>query len=428
MKKFDYEAKIEVVPHEPGCYLMRDKRGKIVYIGKAKDLKNRVRSYFRASGDTRAFVARLPYVLGDIEYIITANEKEAIILENTLIKEHKPKYNVQLKDDKNFLSLRINMSHEWPRVDVVRKQKKDGAKYFGPYHSASAIRRTLKVLNKYFRLRTCPDSVLNNRSRPCLQYQIKRCPGPCVFDLDRDAYMQHVQEAVMFLEGRGDELVNGLKDKMMQASEELEYELAAHYRDQIQAISKVLEQQVAVTTNQVDRDAFGFYREGDRLTLQILFIRSGKLEGARSFSYKDQTFPAEEVLSSFLNLYYSSGNDLPQEILLPIEFDQSEVESFEELFSEMAGRRVYLQTPKRGQKKALVDTAMTNAKHSFEDEHDKEDRAKDLLDKLGGALNLRNYPERIECYDVSNMQGKQIVGSRVCFMGGQPEKLSLIHI
>jgi excinuclease ABC subunit C len=427
MKKFDYESKIEVLPHEPGCYLMRDKRGKIVYIGKAKDLKSRVRSYFRASGDTRAFVARLPYVLGDIEWIITANEKEALILENTLIKEHKPRYNVQLKDDKNFLSLRIDMDHPWPRVDVVRKQKKDGAKYFGPYHSASAIRRTLAVLNKHFRLRTCPDSVLNNRSRPCLQYQIKRCPGPCVFDLDRAEYLRHVQDAVMFLEGRGDELVDQLNSKMSAASEELEYELAAHYRDQIQAISKVLEQQVAVTTTQVDRDAFGFYREGDRLTIQVLFIRSGKLEGARSFSYKDQEFPDQEVISSFLNLYYSSGSDMPQEILLPIELEQSEVDSFEELLGEMAGRRVYMQTPQRGQKKALVDTAMTNAKHSFEDEHDKEDRAQDLLDKLAGRLNLRNYPERIECYDISNLQGKQIVGSRVCFMGGQPEKKEYRH-
>jgi excinuclease ABC subunit C len=398
-----------------------------VYIGKAKDLKSRVRSYFRASGDTRAFVARLPYVLGDIEWIITANEKEALILENTLIKEHKPRYNVQLKDDKNFLSLRIDMDHPWPRVDVVRKQKKDGAKYFGPYHSASAIRRTLAVLNKHFRLRTCPDSVLNNRSRPCLQYQIKRCPGPCVFDLDRAEYLRHVQDAVMFLEGRGDELVDQLNSKMSAASEELEYELAAHYRDQIQAISKVLEQQVAVTTTQVDRDAFGFYREGDRLTIQVLFIRSGKLEGARSFSYKDQEFPDQEVISSFLNLYYSSGSDMPQEILLPIELEQSEVDSFEELLGEMAGRRVYMQTPQRGQKKALVDTAMTNAKHSFEDEHDKEDRAQDLLDKLAGRLNLRNYPERIECYDISNLQGKQIVGSRVCFMGGQPEKKEYRH-
>lgn len=427
MKKFDYEAKIEVVPHEPGCYLMRNKRGTIVYIGKAKDLKNRVRSYFRASGDTRAFVARLPYVLGDIEYIVTANEKEAIILENTLIKEHKPRYNVQLKDDKNFLSLRIDMDHAWPRVQVVRKQKKDGAKYFGPYHSASAIRRTLKVLNKHFRLRTCPDSVLNNRSRPCLQYQIKRCPGPCVFDLDRDEYMGHVQDAIMFLEGRGDELVDNLQEAMMQASDELEYELAAHYRDQIQAISKVLEQQVAVTTKHVDRDAFGFYREGDRLTLQVLFIRDGKLEGARSFSYKDQEFPDAEVMSSFLNLYYSSGSDLPQEVLLPIELEASEVDSFEEIFSEMAGRRVYVQVPQRGQKKALIDTAMTNAKHSFEDEHDKEDRAQDLLDKLAKRLNLRNYPERIECYDISNLQGKQIVGSRVTFIGGQPDKSEYRH-
>ncbi len=427
MKKFDYESKIEVVPHEPGCYLMRDKRGKIVYIGKAKDLKNRVRSYFRASGDTRAFVSRLPYVLGDIEYIITANEKEALILENTLIKDHKPRYNVQLKDDKNFLSLRIDMDHPWPRVEVVRKQKKDGAKYFGPYHSASAIRRTLKVLNKHFRLRTCPDSVLKNRSRPCLQYQIKRCPGPCVFDLDRDDYMQHVGEAMMFLEGRGAELSENLQSKMMRASQDLEYELAAHYRDQIRAIEKVLEQQVAVTTKSVDRDAFGYHREGDRLTIQLLFIRGGKLEGARSFSYKDQEFPDREVLSSFLNLYYSSGSDLPQEILLPMELDDSEVDSFEELFSEMAGRRVYIQTPKRGQKKALITTAMTNAKHSFEDEHDKEDRAQDLLDKLAGRLDLKNYPERIECYDISNLQGKQIVGSRVCFIGGQPEKSEYRH-
>ncbi|MFP4600622.1 MAG: excinuclease ABC subunit UvrC [Persicimonas sp.] len=427
MKKFDYESKIQVVPHEPGCYLMRDKRGKIVYIGKAKDLKNRVRSYFRASGDTRAFVSRLPYVLGDIEYIITANEKEALILENTLIKEHKPRYNVQLKDDKNFLSLRIDMDHPWPRVEVVRKQKKDGAKYFGPYHSASAIRRTLKVLNKHFRLRTCPDSVLQNRSRPCLQYQIKRCPGPCVLDIDRDDYMQHVGEAMMFLEGRGAELSENLQSKMMQASQELEYELAAHYRDQIQAIEKVLEQQVAVTTKSVDRDAFGYHREGDRLTIQLLFIRGGKLEGARSFSYKDQEFPDQEVLSSFLNLYYSSGSDLPQEILLPMELEDSEVDSFEELFSEMAGRRVYIQTPKRGQKKALIDTAMTNAEHSFEDEHDKEDRAQDLLDKLAGRLDLKNYPERIECYDISNLQGKQIVGSRVCFIGGQPEKREYRH-
>lgn len=424
---FDYESKLEVMPDKPGCYLMKDKRGKIIYIGKAKNLRNRVRSYFQSSGDPRAFVARLPHLLGDIETIITANEKEAMILENTLVKEHKPKFNVRLKDDKNFLSLRIELDHEWPRVEVVRKQKKDRAKYFGPYHSAGAIRRTLNVLNKHFRLRTCPDTVLNNRSRPCLQYQIKRCPGPCVFDLDREAYMNHVEDAIMFLEGRGDELVDKLEDKMMEASKALEYEMAAHYRDQIQSIEKVMERQLAVNTKRVDQDAFGFYREGDRLTLQILFVRDGKMEGARSFSYQDQAFPDEEVLSSFLNLYYNSGNDLPQYILLPIELPESETDSFEELFGEISGRRVYVKAPQRGAKKALVDTAMANAKQSFEEEHDEEERARDLLDKLGGALKLRNYPRRIECYDVSNLQGTQIVGSRVTFIEGKPEKSEYRH-
>src|SRR5690554_1063047 len=422
MKIFDYEAKLALIPHEPGCYIMRDKRAKIVYIGKAKDLKNRVRSYFRASGDSRHFVARLPYILGDIEVIITGNEKEAILLENTLIKEHRPKFNIRLKDDKTYLSLRIDLKHPWPRVEVVRKRKDDGARYFGPYHSARSVRRTLHILNRYFKLRTCPDSVLNNRSRPCLQYQIKRCPAPCVFDLDRQEYMQNVQEVILFLEGRGTELVDGLTAKMLAASEALDFELAAHFRDQIQAINTVLEQQVAVTSARVDRDAIGFYRQGDRLTIQLLFVRGGKLEGARSFSYQDQEFPDAEVLSSFLNLYYNSGSEPPQEILLPMEIEASEVAHYEEIFGEIAHRRVYIQSPKRGPKKALLDVAMTNAKHSFEDEHKKAERANDLLDKLAKRLNLKHYPERIECFDISNLQGKQIVASQVTFIGGQPEK------
>ena len=426
-KKFDFEAKIELVPHEPGCYLMRDKRGKIVYIGKAKDLKNRVRSYFRASGDSRYFVARLPYVLGDIDFIVTANEKEAILLENTLIKEHKPRFNVRLKDDKNYLSLRIDMNAPWPRLEVVRKQKKDGARYFGPYHSARSVRRTLGIVNRYFNLRTCPDSVLNNRSRPCLQYQIRRCPAPCVFALDRDEYMKNVHAVTLFLEGRGTELVDTLTDKMLTASEAMEFETAAHFRDQIQAIKSVLEQQVAVSTHNVDRDAIGFYRQGDRLTIQLLFVRRGKLEGAQSFSYQDQEFPDVEVLSSFLNLYYNSGAELPREVLLPMAIEASELENFEEIFSEIAGHRVYIQIPQRGAKRALVDSAMANARHSFEDEHSQKERATDLLDKLAKRLNLKHYPERIECFDISNMQGKQIVASQVTFIGGQPDKTEYRH-
>lgn len=423
---FDYAARLKTIPHEPGCYLMRDKKGRIVYVGKAKDLKNRVRSYFQASGDPRPFVKALPRVLSDIETIITANEKEAMILENTLIKAHKPRYNVQLKDDKNFLSLRIDKSQKWPRVEVQRKKNKGKGLHFGPYHSANSLRQTLQLLNKHFQLRTCPDRVLENRRRPCLQYQIKRCPAPCVFDVDRKEYLQDVDQVIMFLEGRGDELLERLREKMFQASEDLEFELAARYRDQIKAIEKVLERQIAVGDHIIDRDAFGFYREGDRLTIQILFVRRGRLEGARAFSYRDQEFPDQEVLSSFLNLYYSAGNYLPKEILLPFELE-GEVEAIEEVFSEAANHRVYLLTPRRGAKKALVDTANTNAKHSFEEEHKKEERALDLLEKLQERLKLRQIPRRIECYDISNFQGRQIVGSRVVFLDGEPEKSEYRH-
>jgi excinuclease ABC subunit C len=424
---FDHEQALETIPHEPGCYLMKDTRGRVIYIGKAKDLNDRVRSYFQHSGDTRPFVARLPQVLGEIDTIITANEKEALILENTLIKDHKPRFNVRLKDDKNFLSIRIDTDAEWPRAEVVRQQEDDGATYYGPYSSAGAIRRTLNVINKHFQLRTCPDTVLNNRSRPCLQHQIGRCPAPCVKDIDRQEYMSHLEGAMMFLEGRGDELVDTIRQKMQEASDDLEFELAARYRDQLEAIEKVLERQLAVNSTDVDQDAFGFYREGDRVTLQVVFLRDGRMEGARAFSYSDQEFPDEEVLSSFLNVYYSSGNHIPREVLLPIDLPDSQIEAFEELLTEMADRRVYVKHPKRGKKKALVQTATKNAEHSFEAEHSKEERQRDLLQKLQSGLRLRNLPERIECYDISNLQGRQIVGSKVLFVDGEAEKSGYRH-
>lgn len=427
MTMFDWEAKSDVIPHEPGCYLMKDQRGKVVYVGKAKDLKNRVRSYFQPSGDQRMFVEALPRLLGDIEVIITASEKEAMILENTLIKQHQPRFNVKLKDDKNFLSLRIDTSADWPRVQVVRKQKKDKARYFGPYHTATSIRRTLNVLNRYFQLRTCPDSVLNNRSRPCLQYQIKRCPGPCVFDIDRDDYMQHVNDAIMFLEGRGDQLVTNLKSKMMTASDELEFELAAHYRDQIESIEKALQRQQAVSTEWIDRDVFGFHREGEHVTIQVMWVRKGKLEGAASHSFDDQAFPDAEVLSTFLNLYYASGKFIPKEMLLPLELPESELEAYEELLGEMKHERVYVKVPQRGSKAALIETANANARQSFQDEYSREVRVNDTLDKLAGRLRLSQFPERIECYDISNFMGKQIVGSMVVFEDGEPNKEEYRH-
>ncbi|MFB6351198.1 MAG: excinuclease ABC subunit UvrC [Bradymonadaceae bacterium] len=424
---FDHEAALETIPHEPGCYLMKDDRGRVIYIGKAKDLNDRVHNYFQQSGDPRPFVARLPMLLSDIDTIITSNEKEALILENTLIKRHQPRFNVELKDDKNFLSLRIDTDHEWPRVEVVRQQEDDGALYFGPYSSAGAIRRTLKIINKHFQLRSCPDTVLSNRDRPCLQHQIGRCPAPCVFALDRDEYMGQLEDAVMFLEGRGDDLVENIRTKMEEASEDLEFELAARYRDQLHSIEQVLERQVAVNSQDIDTDAIGYYREGDRLTIEVVYLRDGRMEGAQSFNFTDQEFPDEEILSSFLNQYYTGRSHIPKEVLLPIEMSDSEQEAFEEILTDEAGHRVYIKTPKRGKKKALVETAMTNAEHSFESEHSEEEQKHDLMEKLQQGLSLNNFPERIECYDISNLQGDQIVGSKVYFERAEPEKSGYRH-
>ena len=421
-ERFDIEARLETLPSEPGCYLMRDQRGRIIYIGKAKDLNKRVRNYFQESGDPRPFVRWLPRVLGEIETIVTANEKEALILENNLVKKHKPRFNVQLKDDKNFLSLRIDPDEDWPRVYFQRNNTEGPGRHFGPYHSAGAIRRTRRLLDKHFMLRTCPDHVMRNRSRPCLQYQIDRCPAPCVFDIERDDYMQDVDQAIMFLEGRGDELVEKLQAKMEAASQNLDFERAARYRDQIEAIEEVLKHQQAVGDHQIDQDAFGYHRKGDRLTIQVVMIRDGRMTGARAFSYTDQEFPDEEVLSSFLNLYYNAGNHIPREVLLPFELEEFDVESLEDLLTELADQRVYVKIPKRGAKKALIETAEKNARHSFEKEHARDERVRDLLEKLQRRLSLDNLPRRIECYDVSNLQGRQIVGSRVVFIDAEAEK------
>ncbi|MEC9397250.1 MAG: excinuclease ABC subunit UvrC [Myxococcota bacterium] len=419
---FDHQAKLEFIPHEPGCYLMKDKQGRIIYIGKAKDLKNRVRNYFQPSGDPRPFVKILPHILGDIETIITSNEKEALILESTLIKLHKPRYNIQLKDDKNYASLRIDTKHAWPRVEIVRKQRDDGAKYFGPYSSGHSVRHTIKVLNKHFNLRTCSDSTLENRSRPCLQYQIKRCPGPCVFEVDKEGYDQNVQDAVMFLSGKREELIDQLEEQMYAASEEMEFERAANLRDQISSIKQVLLKQRMVTAEDVDRDAFGLYREGEAIVIQLMTVRKGRLEGSKSYPFKDQDFPDGEVLSSFINVFYNSNRHIPDEVLLPLELEESEREAFEEMLTELRDKKVKMLTPKRGKKFAIVETANTNAKHAFEEKHDKETRTADLLEKLQNRLGLQNLPEHIECYDISNFQGSPIVGSQVVFIDGEPEK------
>lgn len=313
--------KLDALPTEPGVYLMKDRRGQVIYVGKAINLRSRVRSYFNRTGDTRVFVSLLDQLLGDLETVLVSNEKEALLLENELIKKHRPRFNVLLKDDKQFISLRLDRTQSYPRLEVVRKYERDGARYFGPYSSAGAIRETLRVVNRFFRLRTCTDHVLANRKRPCLLHQIGRCPAPCVYPVPQEDYHRSVDEVVMFLEGKAGELVEGLRLRMKRAAQELKFEEAARIRDQLNAIERSLERQKVATTDFKDQDVFAFHREGDRILFYVLWVRQGRLNGGQAFPFGSQEFPDEELIASFVNLYYDQGSFVPEEVLLPLELE-----------------------------------------------------------------------------------------------------------
>ena len=271
------------VPTDPGVYLMKDRKGRIIYVGKATNLKARVRSYFNQT-DTRDFVPLLGRILGDIETVIVNNEKEALLLENNLIKQHQPRFNVKLADDKNFLVLRLDPKARFPRLEVTRRIGTDGAKYFGPYHSATSCRATLAVVNRHFKLRTCTDHVLHSRKRPCLQYQIKRCDAPCVYPITDEEYGKQVQDVALFLDGKDDELLKRLDARMKEAARDEHYEIAGAVRDQVKALERTLEEQRVVSADFRDQDVFGFYREGEFVEMVVLSIRNGKLLGRRNFS------------------------------------------------------------------------------------------------------------------------------------------------
>jgi excinuclease ABC subunit C len=418
------QEKVATLPTTPGCYLMRDKAGVIMYVGKAVNLRARVRSYFTKS-DPRAFVQILDDILGDLEVLLTHTEKEALLLENELIKKHQPRFNVMLRDDKNFISLRLDVKQPYPRLEVVRKVKRDGARYFGPYSSATAIRETLRVVNRYFRLRTCPDSVMQNRRRPCLQYQIKRCPGPCVLEVPKDEYARAAEDVTLFLSGRADELTVQVRDRMKSAAKALRFEEAAQLRDQLGAIERSLEKQRAVSVDQVDQDAFGLHREGPLLVVTVLFVRQGRLGGGRHFPFKGQEFPDAELLAQLLAQYYDGGAFIPREVLLPLELEDAG--AHEEWLSEKKGERVHVLAPRRGDKARLVDMARENAAHQFNEWRKKEATSDEVLLKLMKRLGLSKLPRRIECYDNSHLQGTLAVGSRVTFTDGEPDKKLYRH-
>ncbi|HEY6003189.1 MAG TPA: excinuclease ABC subunit UvrC [Anaeromyxobacter sp.] len=413
---------LDELPSEPGCYLMKDRRGEVVYVGKAASLRSRVRQYFDAGGgDDRIFIPLLEDLLGDIEVIVTRSEKEAVLLENELIKKHRPRFNVRLRDDKDFIVLRLDERHPYPRLEVRRAREKRvaGARTFGPYSSASSIRETLRIVNRHFQLRTCTDHVFDHRKRPCILYQIHRCPAPCVYDIPEAEYRQSVEDAVEFLEGRESELVERLRARMEEAAQAMRYEEAARLRDQLQAVERSLEKQRVLMADRADRDVLGIYREGPDLVVQVLSMRAGKLQDSRSYPFREQEFPEAEILSSFLSLYYEQ-NPAPDEVLVPVE--PSAAEALADVLSERRGKRVRLVTPQRGAKADLLDVAARNAEQGFRNWHEKDERREKALGALVRSLHLSRPPRWIECYDISTFQGALAVGSGVSMKDGEPDK------
>jgi excinuclease ABC subunit C len=415
----DLEAKLESMPAKPGVYLLKDKGGKVVYVGKAKSLRARVRSYFRG-GDGRHQVRFLVQRVADLETLVTQNDKEALILENNLIKQYKPRYNIRLKDDKSYVSVKVTVQDAWPRILVTRKIVKDGSRYFGPFHSAGAVRETIDTIRKVIPLRTCSDGVFRNRSRPCLEYQIKRCLGPCVLPVEPEAYREHLRQAILLLEGKSSQLVRQLREDMEGAAEALRFEDAARLRDRIQAIEKTQERQQALTHWGEDQDVFGLYREGGFIEVQVLFVRGGKLTGNQAYSLQDLELPDDEVLEQVLTQFYQGERWVPDEILLPVPLEDADVRA--DVLGERRGKRVLVLWPQRGDKVQLVQMAAENARLGFEERQDAGDKREKMMQELQSRLHLRSAPKRIECFDIATIQGSQTVASMVTFDEGEPDK------
>jgi excinuclease ABC subunit C len=416
--------KLDHLPSRPGVYLMRDKTGKVIYVGKAKDLRARVRAYFNHA-DERSQIQFLLRRIEDVETLVTSTDKEALILENNLIKQYKPRYNIRLKDDKSYLSIKVTTQHPWPRILTTRKIVKDGGRYFGPFSSAVAARETVDIIEKHFLLRNCTDHNFKNRSRPCLQYQIKRCLAPCVLPVSHEEYGEQVHEAMLFIEGRQQELLSELKKRMQEKADALEFEAAAKIRDQIEAVEKTLEKQQMVSHWGVDQDIFGLYREGGFIEVQILFVRQGKLTGSQSHSLEDLEFPDEEIMGALLTQFYQGHRFVPDEILLPVRLDDCEVR--QDYLSERKGRRVLLLSPQKGDKRRIVEMALDNARQSFAERHDQERAREKMLRELQSQLRLKQYPQHVECFDISTIHGTHAVGSRVTFVNGEPDKAHYRH-
>ena len=412
--KFDHEAALSKIPHDPGVYLMKDTRDQVIYVGKAKNLHKRVSQYF-SGHDDRAFVSQLGDLLGRIDVIITTTEREALILEAGLIKNYRPRFNVILKDDKDMPQLRIDMREEWPRVEIVRRRRKDGAHYFGPYPSGQACRTTLAVLNRHFMLRTCREAVFKNRVRPCLQYEIHRCPGPCVLQCNHEEYLQHCRDAELFLSGKFDTLRQSLTQRMMDASEALAFEQAASYRDQLRAVEAVCESQKIVQKSPVNQDFWACDGTPELRAFVVMIVRGGRLQHLQAYEARDNLSAIEDILCQIMVHHYQTFENFPSEILIDPMFAPV-AELLTTTLGDLAQRKITVTMPQRGIKSELMATAYANAHQQFVQRRTSEEA---LLERVQKSMHLTRYPHRIECYDISNMQGEQIVAAMVVFIEGR---------
>ena len=414
------KSKLKNLPASAGVYLMKDGKHKVIYVGKAKNLKNRVRSYFQKSTDDRLYTEYLVRRVADIDFVLTETEKEALILENNLIKQFKPRFNINLRDDKTFISIKLEVNKKFPYPKVVRQIEDDGAMYFGPYASSRAVRETLRYINDTIPIRKCPDNVFKNRVKPCLYYQIHKCLGPCCELVDEVTYKGLTDQVVLILKGKQEDLISILKQQMCEESKSMRYEKAAKMRDRIRAIEETVEKQRIHSMTFIDRDVFGYYMAGNEVYIEVMFIRSGNMENVASYHFSTNHSTIEEVFRSFLNQFYSQTRFIPSEVIIPVE--SADARLLEEWLTERKGKKVEVLHPQRGDKVRLVEMAQKNAENAYLVSRVHEEDFARTLHSLKETLKLKQVPERIECFDISNIFGKQAVGSMVTFERGKSNK------
>lgn len=402
---------------------MRDAQGRVIYVGKAANLRNRVRSYFGSPSSMEPKTRALSEAIADFDFIVTSTPQEALHLEATLVKRHQPFFNIRLKDDKHYPYLKVDLEDPWPRVYITRRVERDGARYFGPYASASSVRTTLDIVKKLFPWRSCTKTITGTDPRPCLDYYIKRCIAPCTGYCTKEEYDEVIRQVILFLEGKTKEVVDGLRRQMEEASERLEFERAAFLRDQIRAIEAVSEKQVTASTKPADEDVFGLARADGDAMVQVLFVRGTKMVGADSFSIDGSQGETDaDVIGSFLKQFYESSTYIPRTVVVPMPVPEQPL--IEQWLSERRGARVRIVVPRKGEKRRLVAMAEENAREALAMQRVKwladAGKTQEALSELQEELNLPAPPRRIECYDISNLQGTSSVGSMVVFVDGHP--------